>query len=95
MPPLITREEALRLGEIEDHAEIEALIERAWKALRQNPDGRQGVLQIWDPVEDFPHPDGSPPSPDITPCKRPWSAKACRVFSGIVLIVSGAASAST
>jgi biotin synthase len=32
MPPLITREEALRLGEIEDHAEIEALIERAWKA---------------------------------------------------------------
>lgn len=30
MPPLITREEALRLGEIEDHAEIEALVERAW-----------------------------------------------------------------
>ena len=32
MPSLITREEALRLGELEDHAEIEALIERAWKA---------------------------------------------------------------
>jgi biotin synthase len=32
MPPLITREEALRLGELEDRAEIEALIERAWKA---------------------------------------------------------------
>ena len=32
VPPLITREEALRLGEIEDHAEIEALVERAWKA---------------------------------------------------------------
>jgi biotin synthase len=32
MPPLITREEALRLGEIADHAEIEALIERAWAA---------------------------------------------------------------
>jgi biotin synthase len=32
MPPLITREEALRLGELEDNAEIEALIERAWKA---------------------------------------------------------------
>jgi biotin synthase len=32
MPPLITREEAHRLGEIEDHAEIEALIERAWLA---------------------------------------------------------------
>jgi biotin synthase len=32
MPPLITREEALRLGEIEDHGEIEALIQRAWEA---------------------------------------------------------------
>ncbi|HTA05938.1 MAG TPA: biotin synthase BioB [Solirubrobacteraceae bacterium] len=32
MPPLITREEASRLGELEDHAQIEALIERAWKA---------------------------------------------------------------
>ncbi|MEY2440847.1 MAG: biotin synthase [bacterium] len=30
MPPLITREEALRLGELEDRAAIEALIERAW-----------------------------------------------------------------
>jgi biotin synthase len=32
MPPLITREEALELGELEDHAAIEALIERAWRA---------------------------------------------------------------
>src|SRR6202008_1952895 len=32
MPPLITREEPLQLGEIEDHAEIEALVERAWRA---------------------------------------------------------------
>src|SRR5689334_24374796 len=32
MPPLITREEALALGEIDDHAEIEALVERAWAA---------------------------------------------------------------
>jgi biotin synthase len=32
MPPLITREEALRLGEISEHAEIEALVERAWNA---------------------------------------------------------------
>src|SRR5438128_3113969 len=32
MPPLITREEALRLGELEDHARIEALVERAWQA---------------------------------------------------------------
>src|SRR6201994_3829033 len=32
MPPLITPAEALRRGEIEDHAEIEALVERAWRA---------------------------------------------------------------
>src|SRR4051812_35532802 len=32
MPPLITRDEARRLGELEDHAEIEALVERAWEA---------------------------------------------------------------
>jgi biotin synthase len=32
VPPLITQEEALRLGEIEHRAEIEALIERAWRA---------------------------------------------------------------
>ena len=32
MPPLITREEALELGELEDRAEIEALVERAWQA---------------------------------------------------------------
>src|SRR5271154_2074263 len=35
MPPLITREEALRLGDIEDHAEIEALVERAWEARQE------------------------------------------------------------
>jgi biotin synthase len=32
MPPLISREEALRLGELEEPAEIEALVERAWRA---------------------------------------------------------------
>jgi biotin synthase len=32
MPPLITREEALRLGEVEDHEEIQALVQRAWEA---------------------------------------------------------------
>ena len=32
MPPLITHEEALRLGELEDRQEIEALIERAWQS---------------------------------------------------------------
>ncbi len=32
MPPLISRAEAQRLGELEDHAEIEALVQRAWDA---------------------------------------------------------------
>src|SRR5438045_4721648 len=32
MPPLITREEALALGDLEDPAAIEALVERAWQA---------------------------------------------------------------
>ncbi len=35
MPPLIDREEALRLGELEDRHEIEALVERAWQARQQ------------------------------------------------------------
>jgi biotin synthase len=32
LPPLITYEEAMALGEIEDHSEIEALVERAFEA---------------------------------------------------------------
>src|SRR6201993_4855291 len=32
MPPLISQEEALELGELQDHAQIEALVERAWRA---------------------------------------------------------------
>jgi biotin synthase len=32
MPPLITREEASTLGEVEDRAQIEALVKRAWEA---------------------------------------------------------------
>src|SRR4051812_13187935 len=32
MPPLITREEALTLGALTDHADIEALVDRAWEA---------------------------------------------------------------
>ncbi len=32
MPPLITPDEALRLGELSGHAEIEALVHRAWRA---------------------------------------------------------------
>jgi biotin synthase len=35
MPPLITPEEALRLGELEDHGEIGALVERAWEVRRE------------------------------------------------------------
>ncbi len=35
MPPLITREEALRLGELEDQREIGALVERAWQGRRE------------------------------------------------------------
>src|ERR1700743_560697 len=32
VPPLITRDEALQLGELEDHEAIEALVQRAWDA---------------------------------------------------------------
>jgi len=32
MPPLITRDEALALGEIEDREQIEAIVQRAWEA---------------------------------------------------------------
>src|SRR3954453_20783348 len=35
MPPLIPREEALELGALTDHAEIEALVERAWQARQE------------------------------------------------------------
>jgi biotin synthase len=35
MPPLITREEALALGEVEDPAAVEALVERAWHVRRE------------------------------------------------------------
>src|SRR5262249_46066683 len=42
-------------------------LDRACEALRRNPDGRQVVLQIWDPTLDLPHDDGSPQAPDI-PC---------------------------
>ncbi|HEY2654606.1 MAG TPA: biotin synthase BioB, partial [Solirubrobacteraceae bacterium] len=34
MPPLISRQDALDLGELEDHAEIEALVQRAWDVRR-------------------------------------------------------------
>jgi biotin synthase len=35
MPPLITREEALALGELEEPAAIEGLVERAWEVRRE------------------------------------------------------------
>jgi biotin synthase len=35
MPPLITRDEARRLGELEDHDEILALVDRAWAARQE------------------------------------------------------------
>jgi biotin synthase len=36
MPPLITREQALSLAQVEDRSEIEALVERAWQARREH-----------------------------------------------------------
>ncbi len=42
-------------------------LERAYLALRSNPDSRQVVLQIWDPRSDFPNSSGEPTNPDI-PC---------------------------
>src|SRR5438874_13068316 len=36
MPPLITREEALRLGDPDEPAEITDLVERAWEVRREN-----------------------------------------------------------
>src|SRR4249920_3272688 len=36
MTPLITREEALQLGELEGHTAIEALVERAWQARQEH-----------------------------------------------------------
>ncbi|HMJ32393.1 MAG TPA: biotin synthase BioB [Baekduia sp.] len=36
MPPLITREEAARLGEVEDHGQILALVDRAWEARQES-----------------------------------------------------------
>ncbi|MBJ7471053.1 MAG: biotin synthase BioB [Solirubrobacteraceae bacterium] len=35
MPPLITRDEALQLGQLRDPNEIEALVERAWEARQE------------------------------------------------------------
>lgn len=42
-------------------------LERAYLALKNNPDSRQVVLQIWDPRIDLPDDEGQPAAPDI-PC---------------------------
>ena len=51
---------------IRSHFGIDQL-DRAYKALRENPDSRQVVIQIWDTSLDFPLPDGSAANEDI-PC---------------------------
>ena len=42
-------------------------LDRAYAALKNNPDSRQAVLQIWDSTVDLPMPDGTPANQDI-PC---------------------------
>jgi thymidylate synthase len=42
-------------------------IEKAYEAIRENPNTRQVVLQIWDATTDFPMDNGKPRSPDV-PC---------------------------
>ena len=59
MPPLITHEEALQLGEIEDHAAIEALVDRAWEA-RVERFGAERQLRRVRKSAVSPRPDGAP-----------------------------------
>ena len=47
MPPLITHEEAIALGEIEDHAEIEALVELR-ESCFLSEDFREGISAFAD-----------------------------------------------
>jgi len=51
---------------LRDHFGLDQL-NRACAALRENPDSRQIVLQIWDSASDLPLEDGTPQGPDI-PC---------------------------
>ncbi len=51
---------------IRNHLSIDQL-DRAFRALSNNPDTRQVVLQIWDSEVDLPNPDGTPVDYDI-PC---------------------------
>lgn len=51
---------------LRNHLGVDQL-DRAYLALKNMPDSRQVVLQIWDSVADLPRPDGSPVSMDV-PC---------------------------
>lgn len=51
---------------LRNHLGVDQL-DRAYHALRNNPESRQVVLQIWDSSEDLPHRSGQPVSEDI-PC---------------------------
>ncbi|MEW8684778.1 MAG: thymidylate synthase [Candidatus Thiodiazotropha sp.] len=42
-------------------------LDKAFSALKSNPDTRQIVIQIWDPIKDLPNFNGTPQSDDI-PC---------------------------
>ncbi len=46
MPPLITRQQALELGQIEDHEQIEALVERAWQARQDRFDDSTDLCSL-------------------------------------------------
>jgi thymidylate synthase len=49
-----------------NHFKIDQLT-RVYETLKNNPDSRQAVLQIWDPMEDLPDSKGQPRDMDI-PC---------------------------
>jgi thymidylate synthase len=42
-------------------------LERVYSALKNNPESRQAVILIWDPIQDLPNESGAPRSSDI-PC---------------------------
>src|SRR5688500_2504464 len=46
MPPLITRQQALELGRIEDREQIEALVERAWQARQDSFDDSTDMCSL-------------------------------------------------
>ena len=46
MPPLITRQQALELGQIEDREQIEALVERAWQARQDRFDDSTDLCSL-------------------------------------------------